>query len=279
MSSEVQILGERTDRNFNEDSRISLITYQVSNDQISGPELEEVPEEWKDERDDRATHQAIWNYYASIIPAEARALVSEFSLFTDGRGNHLGAVSPAFPDTETWSLYVDIRDAESYQDLTYTLIHEQGHLLTLNAKQVPPSRAMFESPDDEAIYRQEVEACPQYFTGEGCSNPDSYINQFFERFWPYLYEEWLQIDMEEDEDVRHTLLEDFYKTYQDQFLTDYASTSPAEDIAESWTYFVLSPKPELDSIAHEKILFFYEYPGLIELRTQILKQICIALPR
>jgi hypothetical protein len=138
---------------------------------------------------------------------------------------------------------------------------------------------VFESPDNSTIYKQEDEACPQFFTGEGCSNPESYINQFFERFWPYLYEEWTQIDVEQDEDVRRTQLEDFYQVHEDQFVTGYAATSPVEDIAESWTYFVLSPKPELTSIASEKILFFYEYPELVDLRTQILKQICIEFPK
>jgi hypothetical protein len=52
-----------------------------------------------------------------------------------------------------------------------------------------------------------------------------------------------------------------------------------EDIAESWAFFVLSPKPELKSIADEKILFFYEYPELVELRTQILNNICAEFPQ
>ena len=73
---------------------------------------------------------------------------------------------------------------------------------------------------------------------------------------------------------RANLLDSFYNTYQDQFLTDYAHTNPAEDIAESFTFFILSARPELDSIASEKNLFFYEYPELIELRMQILKNIC-----
>ena len=279
LSSDVQILSERTDTRFKEDNGLPLITYEIRNDKITGPHVEQVPEDWKDERDDRSTHEAIWNYFASIIPPEARARVSEFSLFTDGRGNHLAAVSPTFPHVERWSLYVDILDAKNYGDLTYTLIHEQGHLLTLNSEQVPPSRAILERPENQTVYKQELEACLQYFTGEGCSNPDSYINQFFDRFWSYLYEEWTGIDLEEDEDVRHARLEDFYKIYQDQFVSDYAATSPIEDIAESWTYFVLSPKPERDSIAHEKILFFYEYPELVELRTQILKQICVEFPQ
>jgi hypothetical protein len=119
-----------------------------------------------------------------------------------------------------------------------------------------------------------MDACPQYFTGEGCSKPDSYINMFFERFWTDLYNEWLEIDEEENERTRENKLNRFYETYQDQFLTDYAPTSPAEDIAEAFTFFILSPKPSLTSIASEKMLFFYEYPELVELRMQILKNIC-----
>lgn len=258
---------------------IYLVDYEVANDKISGPHIEAVPDDLKDERDDRLTHEAIWDYFASIIPPEGREAISEFSIFTDGRGKHLAAVSPLSSDPEQWNLQVDILDAESYDELTYTLIHEQGHLLTLNAEQVPPSKAIFESPENETIYRQEDDACTQYFTGEGCSKPDSYINQFFTRFWPYIYEEWAQIDSEEDEDTRLTMLDNFYEMNQDQFVSEYASTSPIEDIAESWAFFVLSPKPELNSIANEKILFFYEYPELVELRTKILGQICEEFPQ
>ena len=278
-TSDVYIQSGRLDKNFKEQGSIFLVTYEITGDRISGPHIEPVPDELEDERNDRSTHESIWKYFASIVPGDRRSFVSEFSVFTDGRGNHLAAVSPTFLDDEQWTLYVDILDSEDYYDLTYTLIHEEGHLLTLNAEQVPPSDAISKFPDNETVYKQEVSACPQYFTGEGCSNPDSYINQFFDRFWTHLYTEWEQIDLEDDEDARSIMLEDFYKVYQDQFLSDYAPTSPAEDIAESWTFFVLSPKPELNSIASEKILFFYEYPELVELRTQILEQVCMEFPQ
>jgi hypothetical protein len=279
VGAEVNLTGKGSDSTLKEEGGISLVTYDVANDKITDPHFESVPDELEDERDDRTTHAAIWNYFASIVPPAERDSVTEFSIFTDGRGNHLAAVSPTFRDPEEWRLQVDILDADSYYDLTYTLLHEQGHLLTLNATQVPPSQSIFNFPGNEAVVQKEAEACPQYFTGEGCSQPDSYINQFFSRFWPYIYPDWEQIDQEEDKDTRDILLEDFYKKYQDQFVTDYAVTSPMEDIAESWAFFVLSPKPELSSIANEKILFFYEYPELVELRTRILKQICAEFPQ
>jgi hypothetical protein len=279
VTAKVDLSGEGTDSAVGEDGGIPLITYDVVNNKISDPHIESVPGDLEDERDDRLAHEAIWEYYAALIPAAQRQFVSEFAIFTDGRGKHLAAVSPTFPDPEQWSLQVDILDSESYYDLTYTLIHEQGHLLTLNAEQVPPSDDIFEFPSNETVYQQAADACPQYFSGEGCSEPDSYINQFFTRFWPYVYDEWEQIDLENDKDTRDALLEDFYRTHRDQFLTDYASTSPMEDIAESWAFFVLSPKPELTSIASEKILFFYEYPELVALRTQILNNICAEFPQ
>ena len=271
---------ERPDEMFHEaDGSISLITYEVADKEISDPHIDAVPDELEDERDDRATHAEIWDYFASIIPAEQREFISEFSLFTDGPGNHLAGVSYTFPDPEQWGLHVDILDAESYHDLTYTLIHEQGHLLTLNAEQVIPSEDVFKLPENKAIYSRESAACQQYFTGQGCSDPASYINQFFIRFWPYLYEEWEEINRENDEQDRSILLKEFYRTYADQFVSEYAATSPAEDIAEAWAFFLLSPKPELDSIANEKILFFYEYPELVALRTQILTNICAEFPQ
>jgi hypothetical protein len=278
-TSKEVILTGKSDEGLKEEKGILLVTYEVKGDRISGPQIQPVPDNLKDKQKDRATHESIWNYFASIIPPEERSQVAEFSIFTDGNSRHLAAVRQTFSDPKQWMLQVDILDAESYYGLTYTLIHEQGHLLTLSAEQVPPSNAIFKYPDNKTIYKQEVSACSQYFPGEGCSNPDSYINEFFNRFWTDIYPEWQQIDLEEDEGTRYTMIEDFYNIYQDQFVSDYAPTSPMEDIAESWAFFVLSPKPELTSIANEKILFFYEYPELVELRTKILKQICVEFPK
>jgi len=51
-------------------------------------------------------------------------------------------------------------------------------------------------------------------------------------------------------------------------------THPAEDIAESFTYFVFTPKPTGNSIKEQKIAFFYEYPELVKLRSDILNGAC-----
>jgi len=256
-----------------------LVTYTVNNDAISSPFYEPVPEDLRDEQDDRARHEEIWNLFTRLIPFEQRDFVSAFAIVTDGSGNVLAAVGQSSGNPEEWILEVDILDTNDDFVLTFTLLHEFAHLLTLNASQVPPSIPVFDDPNNDSVFQSELAACPNYFPGEGCSTPDSYINRFFERFWFDLYAEWQQIDSQSDDDIYYNLLDDFYDTYQDQFLTDYAVTSPAEDIAESFAFFILSPKPELTSIANEKILFFYEHPELVELRRRILNQLCVEFPQ
>ena len=256
-----------------------LVTYQVIGNEIREPAYETVPANFKDEQEDKVTQKEIWDYFTALIPAEEREFVVEYSIITDGHDNLLSAVTQTYNDPSLWALEVDIADSNDYYNLTFTLIHEFGHLLTLNANQVPPSTDVFNNPDDNMLYRQEVSLCPNYFPGEGCSTPDSYINAFHQRFWTNLFDEWSVIDQIEDEVIYYEQLEQFYSQYQEQFVSEYATTSPAEDIAESWSHFVLAPRPQGATIAEQKILFFYEYPELVELREEILNRLCAAFPQ
>ena len=255
-----------------------LVTYLVRGDRIGAANLESVPVEFLDERDDNAAHEAAWEYFTALIPADERSMLAAYVVITDGPQNILGAVSQ-IRTADRWALEIDIEDARDAHDLTYTLLHEFGHLLTLNEGQVPPSRAVFNNPDDDALLESEAAACPQYFPGEGCSNPGSYINKFYNRFWTGIHGEWLEIDLQEDQNAYEDQLGVFYRKYRDQFVSDYAVTSPAEDAAETWTYFVLDSKPDGDSIAEQKMLFFYEHPELVQLRTEILGNICESFPQ
>jgi hypothetical protein len=262
-----------------EDTGIILVTYTISGDEINDPVYEDVSSDLQNQQDDTATQQDIWNYFTALIPANQRRILVEYSVMTDGEDNLLAAVLQTHDDPALWNLEVDIADANDTYNLTYTLIHEFGHLLTLNPDQVPPSTAVFNNPDDENIYLKEVSACPDYFPGEGCAKPNSYINAFYNQFWPDIHGELQDINLEEDDDVYYQRLDDFYIKYQDQFVNDYAATNPEEDIAEAWSFFVLGSKPNGVTIAEEKVLFFYDYPELVQLREQILSNLCASLPQ
>jgi hypothetical protein len=262
-----------------QDNTIYIVTYQISGDQITDPSFEKVPADLQDEQDDPAAHQKLWNYFTALIPFEDRGGLSEFSVMTDGQNNILAAVAQTYTDPNLWGLEVDIADSQDYYYLSYTLIHEFAHLLTLNSNQVTPSEAIFNNPDDNDIYLNELAACPNFFPGEGCANSDSYINQYYTQFWADIHDEWNAINLEEDDDIYYQRLDDFYYKYQDQFLTDYAATDPVEDIAESFSFFVFSEKPAGDTIAEQKILFFYNYPELVALREKMISNLCAAFPQ
>jgi hypothetical protein len=268
-----------TARNFPWGEIFFLVKYDISSGKIAAPEYVPDPKRFKQYQKETASHERVWEYFAAIIPEERRSLLKEFIIATDSPRGLLAAVTQTEEDPEEWALLVDILDTENDYELTYTLIHEFAHLLTLGPDQVPPSLAMFEEPEDPGIYFEELSACYTYFTGEGCANLGSYMDDFYNQFWSDIYEEWNKIEFEQDRDEYRQNLEQFYLKYQERFVTDYAATRPEEDIAESFTFFILAPKPAGGTMAEQKILFFYNYPELVELRQEILMNVCENFPR
>jgi hypothetical protein len=62
------------------------------------------------------------------------------------------------------------------------------------------------------------------------------------------------------------------QTYKESdFVTQYAATSPTEDMIESFVQFVAKDKPLGALTQFEKVRFFYQYPELLTLRTQLRK--------
>jgi hypothetical protein len=102
--------------------------------------------------------------------------------------------------------------------------------------------------------------------------PKSYINLYVSKFWTEsLLYDWDKI---KDKDFNEKKLEkklfQFYKKNKNHFITDYAAESPEEDIAESWTHFVLNDKPLVNNtITDKKISFFYNFPKLVAIRKEI----------
>ena len=71
-----------------------------------------------------------------------------------------------------------------------------------------------------------------------------------------------------------TLVEKFYSKHIGLFSRDYAATDIHEDLAESFSHFILEPKPKGSSIIERKALFFYNFPELVGLRKQMIQGIC-----
>src|SRR5690625_5686990 len=80
-----------------------------------------------------------------------------------------------------------------------------------------------------------------------------------------------EIDWEAKDDYK-----DFFFTYENEFFNSYQGTNPHEDIAESFSFFVMLNSEEIernDDVKYQKLDFFYDYNELIDLRAAILENI------
>ena len=211
-----------------------------------------------------------WQYLNKILPTKllTQHIVS-LRLFTDGIANELGGISPLDKQNTQWEIDIDTYDFNFKNThpshillYSHTIIHEFGHLLTLNPKQV-------ELTND--FYQDDTKS---YLTTEGYAMPNSYLGRFVKQFWQgAALSRWDEIQKYENKIKRSHFLYQLYLNNKDQFLTDYAAQSPEEDIAESWAFFVLSDKPVEDKIKHQKVLFFYDFPELVQYRQDIRKNL------
>lgn len=136
----------------------------------------------------------------------------------------------------------------------YTLVHEFAHLLTLNQSQ------MVYYPQDAASVSDFEIGCQTHLVQEGCLREISYLEAFLDIF--RTPEDAYVTEHGETERAAQAI----YKTHPEDFVTEYASTNPAEDIAESFVFFILESKPTGSTAADRKIAFFRSYPELVTLR-------------
>lgn len=190
---------------------------------------------------------AIWRRFTQLIPADQRTMVDGFELLPAAYGG--AHVYPSDRDPHRWIIGIGLGLGD---ELDATLIHEFGHLLTLRAEEVPPD-------SDE-------QGCTTYFTGEGCALTGSTFAGFVERFWPpAMIDRVHELEASGDWEAAG----DFYEEHGDRFVTDYATTNPAEDLAETFTSFVTGARPSGSTIADQKLEYLWSDPDMVTLRSRI----------
>lgn len=253
------------------EANLNLAVYKVIDGKLGEPDMLYAPQEFKPFQEDLEAHQLVWNYASALLPPDKLKWISQYEIFTDGSDNVLAWIGAKdMFDRSHWTLGVDIADAQNPVDLTYTLTHEFGHLITLNTEQIPQT-------DFAYGWQQNPSVCKQFSNPYGCSLPDSYLNRFYQRFWINIFDEWRETVEKihtNSYDEQYTLVEEFYKKHTDQFVREYAATNIHEDTAESFMRFVLEPKPVGNGVVDQKILFFYDFPELVAMRAQMIQNIC-----
>jgi len=185
-------------------------------------------------------YKSLWERFAWVIPSDRRDMVSHFAVFDNG--DLLAYVIQSDEDYEQWTYAAHIEQAEYETERVLTDIHEFGHLLALNSRQIDP-------------YADE-EDCGTHYYEEGCAREGAYMYEFQKAFWD---------DGDTDD--------------EDNFVSEYAMTDVYEDFAESWSHFVVTERPEGDSVVERKIAFFYNYDELVMLRAELLGRMASWLER
>ncbi|WBW97204.1 M28 family peptidase [Oceanirhabdus sp. W0125-5] len=206
-------------------------------------------------------HTTLWNKVKSIYPDNILERILLLRIISDGKGGTTGAASALEDTNSSFEFTLDLDDSFDQnnkltdKDFYHTLIHELFHIISLNDTQL----SIVDTQNDNSTF----------VIDEGICKKDSYLNTFFQEFWTNIYPELKKIEETYDgilTDDYYDETYNFYLKYEDQFVTYYASSNAVEDIAESFTMFVLNHAPTDESIKSKKVNFFYDYPELVELR-------------
>jgi len=223
-------------------------TYRVlSNGKLSGESRGDVPE----------VVVSLWNDFKVIAGEE---IIDEFVIsiraYYDEDDYTAAYVETDNDDYTKWILGLNVADyvndtSANKENYFQVLIHEFAHILTLN--------------NDQLDLTSNERSCGTYNPGEGCLYANSYLYQFVDEFWErgdFRVSD--RVDEEEDQEKRDEITEEYYENNDDEFVSAYAITNPAEDIAESFAYYVYADIPEeVETEIDEKFLFF---EGIMELR-------------
>lgn len=201
----------------------------------------------RDAEGDGAAHAALWAEMRGMLPPGAFDDFERLVIFTDGPDEVLAYVQPADWTGEKWEIAVDPADTADRDWFRETILHEYGHYLTLNEGQVTYT----DHTGGGEVYREEGMT----------ARSGSYLDDFYQTFWNGLLEDRLaNVDSG-----------GFYLRHPEDFVTEYAATDPAEDIAESLAWFVLYdlPPEEEQAVWAQKQRFFFRYPELAAFRSAV----------
>ena len=193
-----------------------------------------------------ADFHAFWSDMLDLLPEGAFSDFTRLTLFTDGEAETMAYVYALDAKGTRWEIALDPADSGDGEMFTETVLHEYCHYLTLNAQQV------------DYTSKQTADTYNEYGM---VSRAGSYIDDFYKAYWWDYLDDCLACPGD---------TWNFFLRHYDDFIDPYASTDPSEDICESFTFFVLRPRPvDVEDVWEEKLEFFYDYPELVEFRQSV----------
>lgn len=214
----------------------------------------------------------VWDYFAAIAGPEFVAKYLKYYMTYRNDGVSTLALVWRVDEEKTepaWALGVNVNNAKFddrswVRDMNTTLLHEYAHVLTLNKSQLKYKLRTSSSKIVDKKF-----CVGQFRSDYGCPLKNSYLKAFTDRFWT--------TDELTAHEKRRNLtkgrmdaVKKYYKAHTDAFVSLYAVTAPEEDIAETFVDFVITAKPVNPTTKKaQKIAFFYEFPELVKMRTDL----------
>lgn len=180
-----------------------------------------------------------------------------FFIFSDGEKGLITYASD-FQNNKRGYLGIDPSDfgAEVSNDFEKTrfyhsIMNELSRVILLSNFQIDYTKVASVSDIDD------------FETIKSLSKKDSYLMQFYIRFWNDI--------MYKDSKLSSTTdsRKYFYLRHEDEFMSEYVSQDPFKDIIESMTRFLLEAKPIDTQEKFDKIRFFYEFSELTDIKKRI----------
>lgn len=203
------------------------IVYELYPDGTTDPELE-------------PADAALLDLIRTLAPSpEIFSSITQFEVYYDENDDSLAAVQSLDEENREWLFSINYTAVDNFEELAPTIVHEFAHILALNDPQTITEA-------EDARVRS---TCRTYLVDEGCLVQGSYLNSYYEQFWKDT-----PAFQEEDRDADAALA--FYNAYPDDYVSDYATTNPVEDFAESFMFYVVQDLLPPTTVKGRKVAFF-----------------------
>lgn len=184
----------------------------------------------------RKVDQQIFDFFTSIIGREfVLSKIDEWKIFYNPNSD-IDAYVESINNMNGWVVGVnregfDTSDTDVKESFIDLFLHEYSHILLID------------------------------FSG--------FNQKFSTNFWTINdRKHQIQIETANEKD-KFDLANDYYNKNSQRFVSDYATMSIDEDMAETFVYFVRENKPTGNIIRDQKIRSFYQESNLVKIRTQI----------
>jgi hypothetical protein len=229
-----------------------------------------------------ANDRLLWEQVTKVIPRpQSDRLMSKFWVFRKKRDGTLAYVQGNDDDNmfkmginEPNHLSTDMREQ------FLTIAHEFMHMIVMD--QLPGDVGEAAGPQDaksrkisigtllDTLFGPEEEGeetksneeradeeapCAGVRDDDGCYANGTIYAEFVKKFWT-------------KSDLENHANEDFYEKNKSRFVTEYSTSSPHEDISESFSYWVIA-EGKGKTVADAKQRFFGRFPQLVALKDHI----------